>query len=210
MSWCVLQQRGVPRMQVFLWDRRASNSAFTTLQGPQAGRSGVRGLHVMPDDCAVVAGCESGQVLVWDLRGGHAPVQALGAHGPARHPLLASFHLRGVLARAPSLAAQSASALHSLLVDPGDPRRAAFTLACGWAGAHLPAGCQQGAQMDTGAERELLLPVCGRCGGRCQTGGHACVLPQLGVASNHSTPCMGCCRGCVLLQRWEGCGLAGL
>ena len=122
-------------MQVFLWDKRASNCAFSALRGPRAERGGLRGLHVMPDACAVVAGCESGQILMWDLRGGHTPVQALSAHGPARHPLLACFHLRGALGRVPDLAAQAASALRALLVDPCDPRRAAFTLACGWAGA---------------------------------------------------------------------------
>jgi hypothetical protein len=79
------------------------------------------------------------QVLVWDMRGGHAPVRALGAHGPARHPLLASFRLRDALARVPELASQAplpASPLHALLMDPRDSCRAAFSLACGWAGAH--------------------------------------------------------------------------
>lgn len=74
---------------------------------------------------------------MWDVRGGRAATAQLGAHGPARHPLLAAVRLRAALAAVPGLTAQTplpGTALQSLLLDPCDPRRVAFSLPSGWQG----------------------------------------------------------------------------
>lgn len=53
------------------------------------------------------------------------------------HPLLAAFNIRHALTGVPGLASQTAipaSGIHSMQLDPSDPRRLAFHLGCGWSG----------------------------------------------------------------------------
>ncbi len=78
---------------------------------------------------------------MWDVRGGRAPTAQLGAYGPARHPLLSAVRLRTALAAVPGLTQQTLlprTSLESLILDPLDPRRAAFCLNCGWQGTFFP------------------------------------------------------------------------
>ncbi|CAL8463224.1 g2758 [Coccomyxa elongata] len=121
---------------VALWDARVAKRPCSVLQGPQH-TGALQTVQVAPDGRAVIAGSDCGQVLMWDVRGGRAPTAQLGAYGPARHPLLSAVRLRAALAAVPGLTQQTplpGTSLLSLILDPLDPRRAAFCLPSGWQG----------------------------------------------------------------------------
>ena len=83
------------------------------------------------------------QVLVWDLRGGTG-APTLGARGPVHHSLREVISLPQLVGAVPDLAAQTcvpSSAVDNLLLDPGDQRRLAFHVGCGWSGARPHTCC---------------------------------------------------------------------
>ena len=62
------------------------------------------------------------------------------------HSLREMISLPHVLGTVPGLASQTAvpcSAVDNLLLDPGDQRRLAFHLGCGWSGATLLPCCMR-------------------------------------------------------------------
>jgi hypothetical protein len=81
--------------------------------------------------------CTLPQVVVWDIRVRRCAARQLGAYGPAKHPVLATFRLHDALADVPGLAQQTIIPWRTavtLTSDPCDPRRVAFSLGCGWHG----------------------------------------------------------------------------
>ncbi|KAK9908096.1 hypothetical protein WJX75_002692 [Coccomyxa subellipsoidea] len=149
---------------VALWDKRVHSRSCSKLQGPQ--RTGaLLSVQVAPDGRAVIAGSECGQVLMWDVRGGRAPTAQLGAYGPARHPLLASVKLKNSLAAVRGLTHQTylpVTAVRSLTLDPCDPRRAAFSLHCGWHGVLDLVSQQEGPRHAQSQVQNLTVGGCRR------------------------------------------------
>lgn len=120
--------------QVFLWDARARSQPSATLHAAQCGA--IYSLQLEASGQVVLGGTQSGEVKAWDLRGGSSSTMRFGGT-VHHHPLLASVNLRHALTAVPGLARQTAipsSAVQSMQLDPCDPRRLAFHLACGWSG----------------------------------------------------------------------------
>lgn len=126
---------GGPGGQVFVWDTRGGGGPATTLQSVQGGA--VAAVQLAEGDQVVAAGTASGEVKLWDLRGGSGGALRFGGV-VQHHPMLACTTLRSALTAVPGLAAQAGGvppcAVHSMQLDPLNPRRLAFHLGCGWSG----------------------------------------------------------------------------
>ncbi|KAK9868575.1 hypothetical protein WJX84_006287 [Apatococcus fuscideae] len=131
--------RGASRGRVVLWDLRAPNGPQCWLAADRltAATGHVQSLEATRDGKCLIAGCRSGEVLVWDLRGGSGAGLRFGGSGPVRHPLLQATNLGLACSKVPGLTVHAGappSRLHTLCLDPADDHRCAFQLACGWAG----------------------------------------------------------------------------
>lgn len=126
---------GGPSGQVFLWDLRCSGAPVSTLTSLQGGA--VNAVHVLENGQAVLAGTQSGDIKVWDVRGGCGGALRFGGvlH---HHPMLACVNLRAALGQVAGLAEQAGGVpscrIHSMAIDPGAPARVGFHLGCGWSG----------------------------------------------------------------------------
>jgi hypothetical protein len=126
---------GGPAGQVFIWDARAAGPPAATLQSTRGGA--VVSVALIEGNSLAVAATASGDVKVWDLRGGSGGALRFGGV-PNHHPILTAVDLRTALSRVPGLAEQAGrvpvASIHSMSLSPSAPHRAAFHLGCGWSG----------------------------------------------------------------------------
>lgn len=76
------------------------------------------------------------QALVWDMRRGFG-APSLGAQGLQYCGLLQQLNIEQALSAVPRLTDEThvpTNAIDGLLLDPDDPRSAAFHMTCGWSG----------------------------------------------------------------------------
>ncbi|KAK9832405.1 hypothetical protein WJX74_009000 [Apatococcus lobatus] len=130
---------GASRGRALLWDMRAPKAPQCWLTADRLGASigHVHCLEATHDGKCLVAGCRSGEILVWDLRGGSRGGVSFGGSGPVRHPLMQATHLVRACQRVADEDAPAflgCAALQTLSLDPADDHRCAFQLGCGVAG----------------------------------------------------------------------------